>query len=141
VSARANVPEVIADDDELYRRISTHHVDWTDRVVNRTAYYRSNPLNRNKYEPDPEISVALARLTTPDEYLRHTNRPRAGIGLLVAGEVRRLGFSIRHAPDEQGGPAHCLIEGPNTRDLCEQLAERTRVIRWPGAPETGQSVE
>jgi hypothetical protein len=54
----------------------------------------------------------------------------AGVGELPASVPLALGFTVRHAPVE-GNPAHCLIEGRTTKDLCQLLADPTRIIVDP----------
>lgn len=89
--------------------------------VNSSAYV----TNR---KPDNEISVDLARLTTPEATLR--GRPDFGIGSILAGAARRLEFDVVHDPLEDN-PAHTLIRGENSRLKCRLLAEETIVIRPP----------
>ena len=73
-------PEAIEDDDWLYRRLALNHLR-SDGTVNRTAFMRNSvPPGRGK-EPDPQVSVDLARLTTPPNSpagsLAVAGRPRA----------------------------------------------------------------
>jgi hypothetical protein len=114
--------QIIAPDDRLYRRLARDVVK--DGIVNRGAYYFRG-------QPDPSISVDLGRLTTPEETRQRARNPAvAGVGELLASVPLALGFNIRHAPVE-GNPAHCLIEGRTTKDLCQLLADRTRIIIAP----------
>ena len=114
--------QTIGPEDLLYRRLSRDVVQ--DGRVNRGAYYFRG-------EPDSQISVDLARLTTPEQTrLRARDPSRAGVGELQAAVPLNLGFTIRHAPEE-GNPAHCLIEGRTTKDLCQRLADATRIIIAP----------
>ena len=112
--------EQIQDDDELYRRLAPEHVN-PDGAVNSAAFKR-----RKEY--DPSISVDLARLTTPQETL--ASRPHFGVGILVAGVPRRLGFAVRHDPLPDN-PAHSLIEGDNNREKSRLLAEAMTVLIPP----------
>jgi hypothetical protein len=85
-------------------------------------------------KPDPNISVDLARLTTPEETAARGPKPGFGVGRLVAGEVRALGLAVRHDPIE-GNPANALIEGAMTRLHCHLLAQATTVVLLPRRPE------
>jgi hypothetical protein len=82
------LPQVIEDDDWLYRRLASNHLR-SDGTVNRTAFMRNSvPPNKGK-EPDPQVSVDLARLTTsphsPAGPLAVAGRPNQGIGAIRAG--------------------------------------------------------
>lgn len=112
--------EEVSDDDGLYRRLAPHN--FTDDAVNSSAYKRS----RKEY--DRSISVDVARLVESPEVALGT-RPKFGLGLLRAGDVRALGFTVRHQP-VPGNDAHALIEGPNSKELADRLARITRVIMW-----------
>src|SRR5690348_2209945 len=87
--------EPIRDDDLLYRRFHPLSLR-LDGSVDYSAFTK-----HNSGEPDPEISVDLARKTTPEKTLADV--PRAlvnvlGLGVLKAGDVRRLGFTVCHDP-------------------------------------------
>jgi hypothetical protein len=114
--------EEIADDDELYRRLAPDHVN-ADGTVNSAAFKRRG-------QPDPQVSVDLARLTTRDEILARAPRPGFGLGVLVARAPRALGLTVRHDP-LPGNPAHSLIEGQTNRTQCRLLAEATIVLVQP----------
>src|SRR5579872_2714304 len=88
----------IHNDDELFRRFLPRK----KAAVPLTAFTKPRTT-----DPDPEISVDLARLTTPEDCLAH-GPANFRIGVLKVGEVRALGFEIRSAP-EPNNPAHCLI--------------------------------
>ncbi len=118
--------EVIDDDDDLYRRLIPTSVN-RHGAVSRGAFYRAG------MEPDPEISVNIARLSSPEATLTG-GPPGSGIGVIRAGLARTTGLQVRHAPVE-GNDAHALIVGASTRDHCSLLAEGTRVVIPPsGAP-------
>ena len=122
--ATAHEPEVIADDDWLYRRIHEPHVR-PDGTVTRGVFYRRG----NK--PDPYISVDMARLTTPMETLqRGPPHGRWGVAELAARTPRAEGFTVRHQPEPENY-AHAKIEGDNTKAKCTRLAEGTRVVLVP----------
>jgi hypothetical protein len=114
--------DAIADDDALYRRLAPGHVD-PDGSVNSAAF-------KLRGRPDFSISVDLAKRTTPEEALARAPRPEFGLGVLLARDARALGFSVRPNPLPDN-PAHALIEGPNDRAKCRQLAGATHVLIEP----------
>lgn len=108
--------------DRLYRRLTRDVI--RDGRVNRGVYYFRG-------QPDPSISVDLARLTTPEETRRRARNPSmAGVGELVASVPLDLGLTIRHAPAEDNS-AHCLIEGQTNKDICQILADHTHILVVP----------
>ena len=117
----------IRPDDLLYRRFFPKG---KKGVVPLTAYTLPRSVAPEP-TPDPELSVELARLTTPEEVLR--DQP-AGmkIGVLrVRDVVEKLHLYVHR--DNEGGPAHCVIKGVDSLDLCDQLAELTTIYRPPSA--------
>jgi hypothetical protein len=114
--------EVIDDADDLYRRLARHHVREDGRVS-------SSAFKRGK-EPDPEVSVNLARLMTYEEMLRRADLPDQGVGVIVARVPLRLGLTVRHDPVDEN-PAHSVIEGQTTRAQPRQLAEATGIQEQP----------
>ena len=140
-------PEVIEDDDWLYRRLALNHLR-SDGTVNRTAFMRNSvPPNKGK-EPDPQVSVDLARLTTPPNSpagsLAAAGRPNQGIGAIQAGFPRSLELDVLHDPvlhpPEMANRAHSLIQGnigERAMELCELMAEEIsrHVLVYPvGSP-------
>ncbi len=136
--------EEIADEDWLYRRLGIHSIRKADGSVHYNAFMRSaEPTGRLK-EPDSEVSVDLARLTTPERSLAVAGKPNQGIGAIHAGFPRSLGLDVVHAPieepPERRNPAHSLIlgnQGDEAMDRCQAMAEEmTRhVIIYPvGSP-------
>jgi hypothetical protein len=115
-------PLEIADDDQLYRRLALAQVN-PDGSVNSGAY-------KLRGKPDSNISVDLARLSTPEESRARSPRAEDGLGMLVAGPVRALGFLVRHDPLPDNN-AHSLIEGPNDRVKSRLLAEMTVLLVRP----------
>ena len=118
----------IDDDDELYRRIVSFHIN-SDGSVNSAAF-------KLRGNPDPSISVDLAKLTTPQECARRPGRPGFGVAVLVAQVPRSLGFTVRHDPnpaEDPGNDAHALIEGDNDKVKCRQLAAAARVLLHPSS--------
>ena len=115
--------ELIRDDDLLYRRFHPTSLR-LDGTIDFSAFTK-----HNSGEPDPEISVNLARKTTPEKTLAAAP-PVFGLGVLKAGDVRRLGFTVRHDPKPKNR-AHSLIEGAKTEADCYLLAEITHVHTLP----------
>jgi hypothetical protein len=119
--------EPIHDDDLLYRRFHPASLR-LDGNIDYSAFTK-----HDSGEPDPEISVDLARKTTPEKTLAAVPRRLVnvlGLGVLKAGDVRRLGFTVRHDP-KQSNRAHSLIEGVKTEADCYLLAEITQVHTLP----------
>lgn len=118
-----NNAQEISDDDLLYRRF--YH---TSRRRDGRLTLATYTLPKTSI-PDPEISVDLERLTTPEKTL--AKAPGGfGLGVVSAGDVRRLGFTVRCQPLPEND-AHCIIEGVITEADCERLAEVTRVHTPP----------
>jgi hypothetical protein len=109
----------VADEDLLYRRIFAQFVRSDGRLS--SAAFKVNS------RPDHEISVDLAKLTTPEASVDRAGRPGFLLGQLVAGEARNLGFAIRHDP-VAGNPAHALITGENSNSLCRALAGLVTIV-------------
>jgi hypothetical protein len=114
--------EVIAVGDLLYRRLAPGTI--RDGRVYRNAYYFSGA-------PDPQVSVDLARLTTPDETRLRARYPdRFGVGELQARVPIELGLTVKHDPTPDND-AHCLIEGATTKAICQVLADHTAIVISP----------
>jgi hypothetical protein len=114
----------ISDDDLLYRRFHYTALRPDGSIVG-AAYTKPKSAIA-----DPEISVDLARLTSPEKTLKAGRLPVFGLGELKVGDVRKLGFTVRSQPIEEN-PAHCIIEGVKTEEDCDRLAEITRVHTRP----------
>jgi len=82
--------ESITDDDWVYRRLAVHNIRQSDGSVHYNAFMRNSDPRGRKKEPDPDVSVDLARLTTPEQSLAVAGRPDQGIGALQAGFPRLL---------------------------------------------------
>src|SRR5215211_4385615 len=83
-------PEPIVDDDWLYRRLAVHNVRQSDGTVHYNTFMRNADPRGRKKEPDPDVSVDLARLTTPEQSLTTAGRLDQGIGAIQAGYPRSL---------------------------------------------------
>lgn len=123
--------ESISDTDWLYRRLAIHHIRKADGSVHYNAFMRSADPRGKKKEPDPDVSVDLARLTTPEQSLIVADRPNLGIGAIEAGFPRALApgqIEVVHTPDEapsdRPNPAHSSIKGN------EGEGRWTAVISW-----------
>jgi hypothetical protein len=120
---RENDVDQISDDDLLYRRF--HPISLRrDGSITYAAYMRPKTTI-----PDPEISVNLARKTTPEETLAAAP-PIFGLGMLKTGDIRSLGFTVCYRPSQRNR-AHCIIEGAKTEKDCHLLAEITKVHTFP----------
>lgn len=113
-------PETIEDEDFLHRRLHPFAVR-RDGTVSSSAFEANG-------RPDNQISVDLARMTTPERTLR--DRPDFGIGQLVARDPRAIGFEVVHDP-LAANDAHSLIRGENSKARCRQIAEKTIVLFLP----------
>src|ERR1700742_289840 len=80
----------VFDDDGLYRRIAPSFLKPDGSVA--SAAFKTNG------KPDDQISVDLARMTTPQRCAERAMRPGFAVGELIAGECRSLGFAVRHDP-------------------------------------------
>lgn len=139
--------EPIADDDWLYRRLGIHNVRQADGSIHYNAFMRNvDPRGRRK-EPDPDVSVDLARLTTPEQSLTAAGKPDQGIGAIQAGYPRSLApgrIDVIHTPvtepPERRNLAHASIrgnEGEGAIDRCAQMASELskNVLIYPvGSP-------
>lgn len=109
----------IEDDDLLYRRVRTDYIK-QDGTISKSAFITNS-------KPDNEISLDLARYSTPE---RTSQGPRGQMAViqLVARLPRSLGFYVHHDPlPNASNPnidnyAHTLAEGENTKGLCDSLA-------------------
>ncbi len=119
--------EQIHDDDLLYRRFHSISLGSDGRVdysnIYAIRYRRTRPRNlcRSGRENDPEKTLAA---------VPRALAPVLGLSVLKAGDVRRLGFTVRHNPNRKNR-AHCIIEGAKTEADCWSLAEITRVHTLP----------
>lgn len=112
--------ERIDDDDDLYRRIFRYSVK-PDGTVSSAAF-----MTKSK-KPDPECSVSLARLTTPEEVLRPgRGLPGQRLIALTASVPRSLGLTVLHDPLPDD--AHCLIWGLTLVSECDRLAEASSLV-------------
>lgn len=111
-------------DDELYRRLAPDTIDDEARIVRRNACYTTG-------RPDPEVSVHVRRLAGSIEaILAQAGRPHFGVGLIRVSELRALGFEAEHRPLIEDS-SHAVVRGLQTRAHCDQLAEITRIVKWP----------
>lgn len=84
--------------------------------------------------PLTEVSVDLARLTTPERCLARARNPADWrLGELLAAVPFDLGLTVRHDPSIEANdfnPAHCLIlgMGPNDMEQCDRMARQTRIL-------------
>lgn len=117
----------IADEDRLYRRLAPNHLN-PDGSVNSNAF----KLNG---KPDPQISVDIARLTSPEQSVARSRNSNCRLSMLIVGEVRSLGLGVLHRPTDENY-AHGVILGNATKATCRQLAERAVVLAVAAPGET-----
>lgn len=116
----------IEDDDWLYRRL--HPYCFKKNGALSSAAFKTNGF------PDCEISVDLAKLTTPFESVHRAGKPGFRLGQLQAGGPRRLGFDVIHDPlrfterPECDNEPHSLIKGMNTPELCHELVKLVTLV-------------
>jgi hypothetical protein len=111
------------DEDELYKRLPPNLCK--DGCPTAGIW-------RLKGKPDPEPSVDLARLTTPETVLAGAKgRPGFGVGKITIRDAKDLGFAVEYRP-ELGNKAHCILVGENTIQKTRDLAERTKIVITPG---------
>jgi len=112
----------ILDDDELYRSIAPPYFK-EDGSISSNAY----KVNR---QPDKEISVNLACLTTIEETLQ--TRPKFGVGSFIAQSPRSIGLTVEHDPQvNPANESHSLIKGACTLEHCSRLAKATSILKKP----------
>ena len=104
----------IADADDLYRRI--HPLQVRDGRPTSAAF------------TDPELSVDLAKLTTPQPSL--SDYASHGLASIIAGHARSLRQEVFHNPVESN-PAHALVKGKKTPSIAKSLA---RSAKWEVLP-------
>ena len=101
---------------------------------------RNSEANRNRREPDPDISVDWDRYAMPEQSLALAERPTHGICGLQAQFPRSLELTATHSPDrERGNRAHASItgnEGPRAKQRCFLLAEEAgrHILIRPRSP-------
>lgn len=112
----------IEDEDDLYKRLPKGFVGPNKEV--RSVAYKVNGI------PDNEVSVDLAKLTSPEDSVRRDRGRGFGLGTLKASYPRSLNFNVIHRPLTENY-SHSQIEGNNSKALCRLLAENTTVIIEP----------
>jgi hypothetical protein len=130
--------EPITAEDHLYRRLVPNgHVAADGKTVLWSAFLRKRP-GEKKSEPDPELSVDLARLTTPEATARGAERPGFGTAQFAASAPLAMGLVVRHVPLPPDRYAHSQVEGMTNREQCQRLADASTLIVPPNpAPRTG----
>jgi hypothetical protein len=131
----------ITPDTVLYRRLAASHVYPDDhRKVEKRGKVNSTAFKYDR-EPQQEISVEIAAMTTIEECAnrgKYAGRGH-GVGALTVRDVERLGLRVRHDPvrgdpDRMDTEAHAVIVregGPITMDDCDRLASITTVVLKP----------
>jgi hypothetical protein len=131
--------ETTDDEDWLYRRVPPVFVK-PDGTLSDKLFMRNSEANRNKREPDPDISVDWDRYATPEQSLARAGRSTHGMCGLQAQFPRSLDLTVTHTPDrELGNRAHASItgnEGPRAKQRCFLLAEEAgkHILIRPTSP-------
>jgi len=110
---------VILDDDQLYRRLSSHQIN-PDGSVNSSAFKRGDVY-------ETMISVDVARMTTPEASVERAKKAGVKLGGFGAGRARAFGFSVNHNPLPDNA-AHALVEGENNKAKSRELAKWVSVL-------------
>ena len=128
----------IGPDDQLWRHISRDKLDKAGAVTKRAFILP----NKEEYEPDPRVSVYLAKISDRDQVKGQPwHAEGAGAGELIAGPVRNADtdppntFTVYHDPNREYpiNTARSIIEGSTTLTHCEILARLTILILDPRA--------
>jgi hypothetical protein len=109
-------PEEIKDEDRLLRRIPPIWIK--DGGVSSAAFKQRPPL---------DLSVDIARLTTPEKVL--LSHPGYGIGIITASFVLNLKLVIFHAP-EPSNYAHAIVFGKITGSMAKIIARSAKLLRY-----------
>lgn len=121
--------EQIGPSDLLYRRLVESYFRRRDRTLTSGAFYLRG-------KPDPEVSVDLARLTTPEATA--SKKPGSGVGQLRTEVPRNLDLDVRHDPHPETDPenaAHSVIVGmvptsTGDKERCRRLANATQILLY-----------
>lgn len=105
--------EEIKDEDELYRRI---HPDQIKCGKISSAAFK---------QKTPDLSLSIARLTTPGKVLQ--GYPRHGLGGLIAGIFRKEKLEVFHAP-VPCNYAHAIVYGKITDSMAKRIANAAKLI-------------
>jgi len=116
MSSAQRGPEEIKDEDELYRRIHPTHV--INGKISSAAFKQRQP----------DLSVDIARLTTPERTLSYY--PDYGLGSLAAGFFRNLKLEVYHAPIPSNY-SHAIVYGKITHSMAKMVAIAVKLIRKP----------
>lgn len=115
-------PVEINDQDALSRRVFKWHIR------------KNGNLKPSAFKPPEdesnELSVDLARLTTPDETLARSGRTDMGIATILAAVPRENGLAAENRP-LPGHAAHSQIEGEFTLDRMTELAAGSQLTVDP----------
>lgn len=106
--------EEIKDEDELYRRIHPTFIKSHGRI------------SSGAFKPKtPDLSVNIARLTTPEKTLY--GYPRHGLGSLPAGTFRIEKLEIYHV-SVSCNYAHAIVYGKITDSMAKRIADSANLI-------------
>jgi hypothetical protein len=122
-------PEEITGADDLYRRLVPDGHIRHGQVLFSAFLKRREPGEKHG-QPDPALSVNLARLSSPEATLAQAPRPGFGVAVFSAGIPIEMGLTVRHAP-EAVNPAHTLVEGLSSLEECQRLANACTILIPP----------
>ncbi|MBU1209612.1 MAG: hypothetical protein KKH04_22285 [Proteobacteria bacterium] len=105
--------EEIKDENELYRRIHPEQIK--HGKISSAAFKQKTP----------DLSVSIAKLTTPEKVLQ--KYPRHGLGSLVASIFRKENLEVYHAP-VPCNYAHAIVYGKITESVAKRIADSARLI-------------
>ncbi len=111
--------QYIEDSNELYRRI---HPSLLKNNGVTSAAFKDTTRDARK-----ELSVDVAKWTTPEKALSFARDPGTRLASLSAGQARQLDQEVTHAPTPDNY-AHALIVGEKTDRVCKLLASLCRLL-------------
>ena len=114
--------ELIDGDEELYRRIIHYQHDQSSGAISASAFMKKRKL-------DPEVSVYLARLSTPKAILA-AGLPEQMLVAFKAQTAYDAGLTVVHQP-LMDFPGHCVVIGFgqfNWKEQCFRLAEGSHLV-------------
>lgn len=112
--------------------------DWLFRRLHADCFKKNGTLTSATFKlngfPENDISVDLARLTTPRESVNRAGKPGFRLGRLQAMGPRQLGFNVVHDPQrfpdapELNNESHSRITGENTSERCRELTKLVTIV-------------
>jgi hypothetical protein len=116
---------------------TTEEIDREDLLNRRVlrCYIKSNggissAAFKDRKKPDPELSVDLARLATPERTLSYCPGRGMGVVQVSASVPLDMGLTVEHCPVPDND-AHCLVKGMTEKRQCQVLAEKATIVIPP----------